>query len=192
MGPALRPTPLSPACGPRRALDAWRLQYCPGWAAIHRPALAPVPVPSGALGMIARTYPKSARRFRDRSFNLGLKQLPHCPEALRKPKRQTGKSDLADFAPSRLHRFETGGGPKASPFPSLHRAASRHRVDPVPKSLLPRRPLEPLSRKGQSPSRCLEDDSPARFGQRRNRPVIHFRLECQWTRVDNSTVRRRV
>ena len=57
MGPALRPTPLSPACGPRRALDAWRLQYCPGWAAIHRPALAPVPVPSGALGMIRGPVP---------------------------------------------------------------------------------------------------------------------------------------
>lgn len=25
MGPALRPTPLSPACGPRRTLNAWRL-----------------------------------------------------------------------------------------------------------------------------------------------------------------------
>jgi hypothetical protein len=48
-----------------------------------------------------------------------------------------------------------------------------------------------LSRKGPSPFRQVEGACDARFGQRRNRPVIHVRAECQWTRVDNSTVHRK-
>src|SRR5690606_15045654 len=54
MGPTLRLTPLSPACGLRRALYAWRLDAGsdrPSRATEgrlrYRPALAPVPAPSG-------------------------------------------------------------------------------------------------------------------------------------------------
>jgi hypothetical protein len=48
-----------------------------------------------------------------------------------------------------------------------------------------------LPRRGQSPSRCVEDAQPKRFGQARQRPLIHFRAQCQWTAVDNSTLRRK-
>ena len=50
--------------------------------------------------------------------------------------------------------------------------------------------FRPLLGKSQSPSRCLEGALGNRFGQARTGGLIHLRRFSQWTRVDNSTVRR--
>jgi hypothetical protein len=105
MGPALRPTPLSPACGsPRGHLTpgvfntARKQRLC-------RPALAPAPVPSG----IGRSRgPALTWRHRDRI-------RPPLPQAVL-PYPKTGfhhrhelrKSGLVDFAPSRFQRSGIG------------------------------------------------------------------------------------
>ena len=77
--------------------------------------------------------------------DLGLKRLPLCPKALRTPRHQAGKCGLSDFAPLWLQRSGIWLAPGRTfelfRFSSLHHAASRRRVDPVPKSLLPRRPF---------------------------------------------------
>jgi len=195
MGPALRPTPLSPACGSRGTLDAWRVDAAreSGVSVARRSRRCRF---RRGLGFDHEDRSRTARRFRDRSFNLSLERCPHCPKALRIPRRQTGKPDLADFAPSRSQRFEIRscvqselwGYPGLIPPPRGISPSSRS-GSKIPS---PSPAFRPLSRKGQSPSRCLDDASPYRFGQRRTGRLIHFRPICQWTRVDNSTARRKI
>ena len=105
-----------------------------------RPALAPVPVPSGAQ-LRSEDLCRSTRRFRDRSLDLEPRTVAcFARRRCRQPRRQTEKSDLADFAPPRLQRFETEscvqsepwGYPDLIPPPRWH----RRRVETVPKSLV--------------------------------------------------------
>jgi hypothetical protein len=150
MGPALRLTPLSPACGPHRSgkLDAWRFNAVSVPApksvpksAYHRPALAPAPVPS-ELGPIRRSFP-AAWRSRDRSLNPGLEQ-PRFARGLHQTSAPGRKVRPTDFAPSRPQRSSiriAPGEPGALLVSFLRRAASRRRVEAVPKSLLRRRPF---------------------------------------------------
>lgn len=141
MGPALRPTPLSPACGPRRALYAWRLQYCPKAASLSPGARAG----AGSAGhrAIARTSPElpcgtvtGSHPSLPRAVRLRPKTRLHHRHGLR-------KSGLVDFAPSRLHGLEKVCTlANLGAFrPSLYRAAFRRRIEAVPKSLLRRRPF---------------------------------------------------
>ena len=131
----------------------------------------------------------TARRLRGWFRRPGPRTVFACPKVLRTPRHQAGNSGLSDIAPSRLHRFE------------MEVCRSRPDLIPPPRGISPSRragskipssspAFRPLSRKGQSPSRCLEGASRRRFGQARDRPVIHFPAECQWTRVDNPTARR--
>ncbi len=145
MGPTLRLTPLSPACGFRRTLYAWRLD----------------PGPTGPCGQLkvgslspgARAGAGSVRGRANREdlslppggseagpVGLGLERsslarrccellgtrpaIPACPTL-----RPCGFNGL------KLRAAEAG------PISSLHRAASRRRIEAVPKSLLPRRPF---------------------------------------------------
>ena len=50
--------------------------------------------------------------------------------------------------------------------------------------------VTPSIRRANPRSRCLENAPPGRVGQGQTGRLIHFRRDCQWTRVDKSTVRR--
>jgi len=142
MGPALRPTPLSPAVGFRGK------RFTPG---VFKAPCRPKPIGGDVVTRrsrrcrfrqgpvrVRRPFP-TARQFRDRGFDQGFKQF-RITRRLCGSSAKFGNSDLADFAPSRLQRFEIRW-PESSAISSLHRAASRRRVEAVPKSLLPRRPF---------------------------------------------------
>jgi hypothetical protein len=134
-----------------------------------------VSMPSGMLLQASQTGFSVARRSRRCRFRRGLsfgpktsavppggsetglstwnlERLPLCPKALPQPRRQTGKSDLADFAPPRFQRFEirTTRGLSWS-HPSTAMASPSRRAGSKIPSSSPAFP--PLSRKGQSPSR---------------------------------------
>jgi hypothetical protein len=150
MGPALRLTPLSPACGPCRSrkLDAWRFNavfVLLRRANRNRPIIA------------RRSRRRRFRRGRVRSEDLSLPPGGSetglstrasnglaLPVGSTRPQRRAGKSGLCDLAPSRLHRFGiriAPGEPGALLVSFLHRAAFRRRLEAVPKSLLRRRPF---------------------------------------------------
>jgi len=149
MGPTLRSTPLSPACGPRRALDAWRLDA--GSDRLLRATEGRLLIARRSRrrrfrrgpGSIARTCPY--RPAVPRPFHRpGLQAVFAGTEVLRIPRPRPAIRP-SDFAPSRLHRSGIWLAPGRTfelfRFSSLHRAASRRRVVTVPKSLLLRRPF---------------------------------------------------
>ena len=111
-------------------------------SAYHRPALAPAPVPS-ELGPIRRSFP-AAWRSRDRSLNPGLER-PRFARGLHQtsaPGRKVRPFRLCALAASTVRdpdRCRTN--PVAHLVPFLDRAASRRRVDTVPKSPLRRWPF---------------------------------------------------
>lgn len=201
MGPALRLTPLSPACGPCRSRKLYARRFnaastgsCePGRpAASHRPALAPAPVPSEAEPG-PKTGPRRPAVPRP-VFLPGLRAVRSGPKA--SPNLGTGPVirpvRLCAFAASAVRDpvclgIAPRGSPRLVPRPRGI-SPSRRYGSKIPSPSLA---FRPLSRKGQSPSRCLEDALPGRFGQGRERALIHFRRQCQWTRVDNPTVRRK-
>ena len=179
---------MGPPCGrphshrrvvpPKWELDAWRLDAAPTAlaslrSASHRPALAPAPVPSGA-GIDREDHPLPPGGSETGLVDPGLKRLPLCPKAPRNPRHRAGKSGLSDFAPSRLQRsgIRICSRTNLCAFlvSFLDRAASRHRVDRGSKIPSSSPAFRPLSRKGQSPFRCLEGALPDRFGQARDRP----------------------
>ena len=103
MGPALRLTPLSPARGPRGALGgpASRSRFRQALASTegrvrYRPALAPVPVPSGA--------------------GVGPKVIPYRP-AVPRPMSSTWVSNGFRFARRRCELLDTK--PANAAFPTL-------------------------------------------------------------------------
>jgi hypothetical protein len=200
MGPALRLTPLSPACGPCRSrkLDAWRFNavFVPAPKSRAKIGLSSPGARAGAGSVGAGSDPKifPYRRAVPRPVSRpGPRTASLCPWA--PPDLSTGPespayrlcalsvSTVLDPDCSR----RTWRAPRLVPPPSGI-SPSRRSGSKIPS---PSPAFRPLPRKGQSPSRCLEDARPDRFGQARDRPVIHFRPDCQWTRVDNSTARRR-
>jgi hypothetical protein len=105
MGPTLRSTPLSPACGPRGALDAWRLD-----AGSDRPLRAT----EGrlliarrsrrrrfrrGLGTIARTCPYRPAVPRPYVVDLDLERLSFCPKALRNPRLKPANTAFPTLRP---------------------------------------------------------------------------------------------
>ena len=195
----MRSTPLSPARGPRGALGgpASRSRFRQALASTegrvrYRPALAPAPVPSGAEINREDQLP-AARRFRDLLVGLGLERFRfvrrRCVTSA--PGRQSGLPTLRPRGFNGLGFGLPQDEPLSVPLlipPPRGISPSRRSGSEIPSSSLA---FRPLPWKGQSPFRCLKDALRDRFGQRQNRPVIHLRPECQWTRVDNSTVRRR-
>jgi len=145
------------------------------------------------LSLVRRLDP-AARRFRDRFSFPGLRAVRSGPKA--SPNLGTGPVirpvRLCAFAASAVRDpvclgIAPRGSPRLVPRPRGI-SPSRRYGSKIPSPSLA---FRPLSRKGQSPSRCLEDALPERFGQARERALIHFRRQCQWTRVDNPTVRRK-
>jgi hypothetical protein len=147
MGPALLPTPLSPAVGPRR--NAYRLA-CPAAArrlsAVCRPALAPVPVPSKTRydPKIHPLFPAGPRPIVVPGFSSGLACPKTCNSS--KPGRFVRPFRLRAFAVSTLRKLTD---PKISRFPLLHPAAPRGRVEIGSKissffRVLPRPSEEPI------------------------------------------------
>ena len=200
MGPALRPTPLSPACGSRRGhLTPGAFNAASDW--------------SRRTGTTCGV--SVARRSRRRRFRRGPGLIARtCP--LPPGGSETGRLRpcLKQFGIVRRRCLTSAWTSTVRPCRLCALAAStvwdwsapgrtfeRSVLIPPPRGISPSRrsgskipspspAFRPLPRKGQSPSRCLEDAPGDRFGQRRKRPFIHIRSECQWTRVDNSTVRR--
>jgi hypothetical protein len=186
MGPTLRSTPLSPACGPRGALDAWRLDA--GSHKLLRALKVGFVIARRSRRRrfrrgprsIARTNPLPPGGSETGLVDLGLERLPLCPKALRNPRHQTGQSGLTDFAPSQLQRSGIWSAPgRTFELSSSHSSTARLSPSRRSGSKIPSSSpaFQPLSRKGQSPFRCLEGAAPNRFGQARDRPVIHFRPE---------------
>jgi len=176
MGPASRPTPLSPACGPRRTLYARRLQCrcdislkgCAGERRLCRPALAPAPVPSvagfGSRGSIP-CQPSVPRP-----------SLVHpCFKRFGVVRRRcvtsawASKSGLVDFAPSRFQRIGLvyPKGSRSVPPPRGISPSRRYGSE------IPSPPLafQPLPRKGQSPFDKLKVRRPDDSG---NGPARHL------------------
>jgi hypothetical protein len=147
MGPALLPTPLSPAVGSRR--NAYRLA-CPASArrlsAVCRPALAPVPVPSWAR-YDPKIHPLPSavpRPIVVPGFSSGL-AYPKIDKSS-KPGRFVRPFRLRALAVSTLRDLTD---PKIFRFPLLHPAASRGRVESGSKissffRVLPRPSEEPI------------------------------------------------
>ena len=81
--------------------------------------------------------------------------------------------------------------PGGVPSAFLLRPTSHRRVDLA--SRLPRSGSagDPFLRSGV-PDRCLENAPRTRVGQGQLGRLIHFRPNCQWTRVDNSTAYRKL
>ena len=149
MGPTLRSTPLSPARGPRGALGgpASRSRFRQALASTegrvrYRPALAPAPVPSGAEINREDQLP-AARRFRDLLVGLGLERFRfvrrRCVTSA--PGRQSGLPTLRPRGFNGLGFGLLQDEPLSVPLLIPPPRGFRHRVDPVPKSLLPRRPF---------------------------------------------------
>jgi len=158
----------------------------------------------------------SARRSRRRRFRRGPKSIARTdalPPAVPRPISSTWASNGFRIA-RRLHEI-LGTRPANPAFPMLRPCGFNglgvglHQGEPLcvpllippPRGISPSRrsgskipssspAFQPLPRKGQSPFRCLEGAAGGRFGQARDRPVIHFSALCQWTRLDNSTARR--
>ena len=150
MGPALRPTPLSPACGPRRTLNAWRLSR-------------------GSPGGRSRYVARRSRRCR---FRRGTDEIrrsrpnrPAVPRPVFRPGSSTGsamrgiaspsepagKSGLPTLRPRGLNGLEVANIPKE--VPRFHPSTARHLAvasKSVPKSLL-LSGCYPVHPKSQSP-----------------------------------------
>lgn len=199
MGPALRPTPLSPACGSRRGhLTPDAFDAASDWS--RR---------TGATCGVSVVRRSRRRRFR-RGPGLIARTCP-CRPAVPRPVvsvRASSRSALSEDVASPQHELRQPAfrlcalaASTVWDWSAPGRTFERSVLIPPPRGISPSRrsgskipspspAFRPLPRKGQSPSRCLEDAPGDRFGQRRKRPFIHIRSECQWTRVDNSTVRR--
>ena len=151
MGPTLRSTPLSPACGSRGTLDARRPDAGSdkllralkvGFGFARRSRRRRFRRGSGSIARIGLLPPGGSETV---PVDLGLIAASALPEGAANssaPSRQTRPFRLCALAASTvwdLVRTRTNLG--AFRFSSLHRAASRRRVVTVPKSLLPRRPF---------------------------------------------------
>ena len=131
MGPTLRSTPLSPACGPRRALDAWRLdagsdrllraaegrlliarrsrrrRFRRGPGSIARTC----PLPSGGSETVSSTWASSSLR------KTGVLRIPRPRPAIRP----------SDFAPFRFQRSGIWSAPgRTFVLSSSHPSTERH------------------------------------------------------------------
>ena len=146
---------------------------------------------AGSVGgrMKSEDLVQTARRFRDRSFGQ-VRQLV----------RQCGASPLHRNRPAslacRLCALAVSTGWKL-------RTSRRKFLAfiPPPRGISPSRRnrfqnlfffqgVTPSIRRANPRSRCLENAPPGRVGQGQTGRLIHFRRDCQWTRVDKSTVRR--
>ena len=127
MGPALRPTPLSPACGPRRALDAWRLSRGQPLGSL---ALSPgARAGAGSVGgrMKSEDFFQAIRRFRDRSLSQAHQWGRQCGALpFHRSWPASPACRLRAFTVSTVRKLRH---PK-TPWPSfLHRAAFHRRVE---------------------------------------------------------------
>jgi hypothetical protein len=149
MGPALRPTPLSPACGPRRTLNAWRLRVA---APKGRLAMSPgARAGAGSVGGRMKSE-DSSKPLGGSATRLSARFVNWFGNAGHRLSIRTGRQIRpADFAPSRSQRAGSCEHPERRPWlSSLHRAASRHRVECGSKisssfRVLPRRSEEPIT-----------------------------------------------
>lgn len=184
MGPTLRSTPLSPACGSRGTLDARRPDAGSdkllralkvGFGFARRSRRRRFRRGSGSIARIDLLPPGGSETV---LVGLGLIAASALPEGAAKssaPSRQTRPFRLCALAASTVWdlvstKANLGTFPLLIP-PPRGISPSRRYGSKIPSSS----PVfRPLSRKGQSPSRCLKDARCDRFGQARDRPVIHF------------------
>ena len=195
----MRPTPLSPACGSRRG------HLTPGVfnaastspegpsrsAASLSPGARAGAGSVGGWGMIARTYPLPPGGSATELSKSLPRAVRHCPKTLLHLSMDFESPALSTLRPRGLNGLGFGSSEDVPLLIPPPRGISPSRLNGS-KIPSPSPAFRPLPRKGQSPSRCLDDASPDRFGQRRNRPVIHFRPKRQWTRVDKLTFRRKM
>ena len=184
------PTPLSPAVGSRR--NAYRLTFSRAGpersAALYRPALAPVPVPSGSW---VRSEDRSlaSRRFRDRSSCLASRAAL-LVRRLAIPRNRAGSSGLPTARPRGFNAPGIDGSEDPSfPFapPRGISPSRRNRFQ----NLFFFQGFTPSIRRANPRSRWIEDAPRDRVGQASDTRVIHFQAKQRWTRVDKSTVRRK-
>lgn len=164
MGPASRPTPLSPACGSRRTLNARRFQYrsdlsrrtCRCAASLSPGARAGAGSVQGLVSDRGDRF-RATRRFRDRSFPSLLRAVPHRPETLLHLGLdiQVQSCRLCAFAAS-TDRLGFPKGSRSVP-PPCGISPSRRYGSKIPSPSLA---FQPLPRKGQSPFRCMEGAPP--------------------------------
>ena len=127
MGPALRPTPLSPACGPRRTLNAWRLSHAVVRLRCYVARRSRRCRFRQGTDEIRRSLP-AIRRFRDRSFSQALQLVRQCGASpLHRSRPASPACRLCAFAVSTAWKSRQPQGAILASF--LHRAAFHCRVE---------------------------------------------------------------
>jgi hypothetical protein len=109
---------------------------------LHRPALAPAPVPSEAE-IDREDQPPASGGSETVFVDLGFKRLSLCPKAPRTPQPKPANSAFPTLRPRSFNGLGFGllqGEPWCFPLLIPRPRGSRHRVSAVPKSLLLRRP----------------------------------------------------
>ena len=122
----MRPTPLSPACGPRRALNAWRLSRGSPEGSL---AMSPgARAGAGSVGgrMRSEDLFQTSRRFRDRPLSQAHQLVRQCGASLLHQSRPASPAcRLCAFAVSTVRELRR---PKTLRLSFLDRAASHRRV----------------------------------------------------------------
>ena len=145
---------------------------------------------AGSVGgrMKSEDLVQTTRRFRDRSFSQARQLVWQCGASpLHQGRPASPACRLRTFAASTVWKLQH---PRMPWLSSLHLAVSRRRIECGSKisssfRVLPRPSEEPIP--ALDVWRMPLDPESGNGGRGR---LIHFRQECQWTRVDNSTGRR--
>ena len=186
MGPALLPTPLSPACGFRRTLYAWRFTAAPRGGGYVARRSRRCRFRRGP-GMIRRPFPR--RTAVPRPILLARPLMVRTMRGIAVLSKPAGKSGLPTARLRGFNGLEVAASEDALAFipPPCGISPSRREWF---QNLFFFQGVTPSIRRANPRSRCLENAPPDRVGQGRTGRLIHFRRESQWTRVDKSTVRR--
>ena len=186
MGPALLPTPLSPACGFRRTLYAWRFTAAPRGGGYVARRSRRCRFRRGP-GMIRRPFPR--RPAVPRPILLARPLMVRTMRGIAVLSKPAGKSGLPTARLRGFNGLEVAASEDALAFipPPCGISPSRREWF---QNLFFFQGVTPSIRRANPRSRCLENAPPGRVGQGQTGRLIHFRRDCQWTRVDKSTVRR--
>jgi hypothetical protein len=185
MGPALLPTPLSPACGSRRILYARRFANCPKAAALSPGARAGAGSVGGWLGPKTFSVPPGGS-----ATVLSTRLLNWFGNAGHRLSIKAGRQVRPPTArPRGFNGLEVTASGDALAFIPPPRGISPSRRARF-QNLFFYQGVTPSIRRANPRSRWIEDARDCRVGQDFEGPVIHFQEICRWTRVDNSTSRR--
>ena len=180
------PTPLSPACGFRRTLYAWRFTAAPRGGGYVARRSRRCRFRRGP-GMIRRPFPR--RPAVPRPILLARPLMVRTMRGIAVLSKPAGKSGLPTARLRGFNGLEVAASEDALAFipPPCGISPSRREWF---QNLFFFQGVTPSIRRANPRSRCVEDAPRDRVGQASDTRVIHFQAKQRWTRVDKSTVRR--